>query len=438
MLSFPHGIHPSPAKDLTASIPIQRLPFAPYFVVHLAQNAGTPARAIVQPGQQVRRGQLLALPEGFVSVPVHSPVTGVVRQIAPTRDFNGQLTPSILLEPSMSSTQEMEVSQPVNIENLTPTQIIQAVRDMGMVGLGGAAFPTHVKLSPPKGTSIHTLLLNGAECEPYLTSDHRVMVEQGENIITGAKLLLRATGAREAVIAIEDNKPDAIANLQKYCEKESQIRVEVFATKYPQGAEKMLVKALLGKEVPSGGLPSAVGVVISNIATVAEVGNLLPKGMGLVERVVTLTGDGIEKPGNYLIPIGTPLDFILRHTGLKGAPYKVIFGGPMMGKAVSFLGSPVTKGTSGIIVLAERQGHASIQNVEPCIRCGSCVDACPMQLIPARLGLLARSREYGRMVSENLMDCFECGCCSYVCPSHIPLVQQFRISKQIFREKRHV
>lgn len=436
MHSFSHGIHPDDCKHFTEGIAIRRFPFAPNYVVHLAQNTGTPARCIVQAGQRVQRGQVIARPEGFVSVPVHSPVTGIVKAVSNSFDFNGNPTPSVLIEADPASLQEVEVKSTVDIDTLTPEQIVQGIRDMGMVGLGGAAFPTHVKLCPPKGKSIETVILNGAECEPYLTSDHRVMVEQPERIVQGAKLLMRGAKAKEAVIAIESNKPDAIAALRKACAGEVSVRVEVFETKYPQGAEKMLTKALLGKEVPSGGLPADIGVMISNIATAAEIANLLPRGMGLIERVVTITGDGIGKPGNYLIPIGTTLDFILKTLGTKGVPYKVIFGGPMMGKTVSFQESPITKGTSGIIVLAE-QDQEDVRTMYPCIRCGSCVQACPMHLVPSRLGLMARHGQYDEMCShQHLMDCFECGCCSFVCPSNIPLVQQFRISKQIARQRR--
>lgn len=438
MLTFSHGIHPDDEKTLTASRPIRRFPFAPYFVVHLAQNIGAPARSIVHTGQMVRRGQVIALPDGFVSVPVHAPVTGKVKSIGTSLDFNGNPSPSIILEPDPASSQALQ-ERPVVVDALEPQQLIQAIRDMGMVGLGGAAFPTHVKLTPPKGRSFHTLVLNGAECEPYLTSDHRVMLERPDDIISGAHLLLRATGAEQAIIAIESNKPDAIEILRKASADSNKIRVEVFATKYPQGAEKMLVKALFGIEVPSGSLPADIGVMISNIATVAEIGFLLPRGLGMTERVVTISGDGIDEPGNYLIPIGTPLDFILDTLGLRGTPAKVIFGGPMMGKTVSFLASPITKGTSGIVILKNESAVNEVmsQEIYPCIRCGSCVTVCPMHLQPARMGLMARAGEYDRMVKElSLLDCFECGCCSYICPSNIPLVQQFRISKQIIRERR--
>jgi electron transport complex protein RnfC len=432
--SFSHGIHPDDCKSLTADKPIRRFPFAPYYVVHLAQNIGAPARCVVIEGQNVQRGQLIAKPDGFVSVPVHAPVSGKVRAITNSLDFNGVPTPSVIIEPNPASGQEVALIHETNPDAMSPDQIVQAIQDMGMVGLGGAAFPTHVKLKPPKGKSIETIILNGAECEPYLTSDYRVMVEQSDNIIAGAKLLLRAVAARELIIAIEDNKPEAIATMSKACAGQSDIRVEVFKTKYPQGAEKMLVSALLKKEVPSGGLPADIGVMISNIATAAEIGNLLPLGMGLIERVVTVSGSGISNPGNYLIPIGTPLDFILKTLGTTGPAYKVIFGGPMMGKAVSFLKSPVTKGTSGILVMASE--IALPEKSWPCINCGACVQACPMQLIPSQLGRHARAGEYQQMAQNfNLMDCFECGCCSYVCPSNIPLVQQFRLSKKVLRER---
>ncbi|HSQ40871.1 MAG TPA: electron transport complex subunit RsxC, partial [Fibrobacteraceae bacterium] len=435
MRTFSHGIHPDASKGQTQNRPIRRFPFAPYFVVHLSQNAGTPARSIVQAGQEVRRGQVIARPDGHVSVPVHAPVTGTVQLVGSSYDSNGNPAPSIIIRPNPSSDQAIEVSSPIDPEKLNPAQLIQAIRDMGMVGLGGAAFPTHVKLSPPKGKSIHTLIFNGAECEPYLTSDHRVMVEQAVNVVMGAKLLLRATGASKALLGVENNKPDAIAALEAACMGISNLQVVAMPTKYPQGAEKMLLKTLLGVEIPSGGLPADVGVAVSNIATVAEIGHLLPLGMGLLERVVTITGDGIRNPGNYLIPIGTPLDFILKTLGTNGTPYKVIFGGPMMGKTVSFLSSPITKGTSGIVVLAHH-GDPEELRISPCIRCGKCVEACPMHLVPARLGWMARKGEYELMATQHhLLDCFECGCCSYVCPSNIPLVQQFRISKQMFREK---
>jgi electron transport complex protein RnfC len=436
MHTFPHGIHPDDAKQYSADKKIERFPFAPYFVLHLSQHAGKPAKPLVKEGQEVKRGQLIAAADGFISAPIHSPVDGQVLTVGSSLDFNGKMSPSIIIKPFAASAQNVAVENPVDVENLSPQEIVEGVKNMGMVGLGGAAFPTFVKLMPPKGKTIETIILNGAECEPYLTSDHRVMLEMPERVVAGAKLLKKAVSAKEVVIAVEHNKPDALEALKKACEGLSDIRVEVFQTKYPQGAEKMLTSALLGKEIPSGGLPADIGVMISNVATAAEVATLLPKGQGLIERVVTVTGDGVKKPGNYIIPIGTPLDFVLDHVGLIGDAHKIIFGGPMMGKAVTYVESPITKGTSGIVVIAESKLKED-DEIYPCIRCSECVKACPIRLIPSRLGILSRNGNHEKMADEyNLFDCFECGSCSYVCPSNIPLVQYFRLSKQIVRERK--
>lgn len=435
-VTFPHGIHPAEKKDATAHQGIKRIPFAPYYVLHLAQHAGKPAKSIVKDGQEVLRGQLIAEAQGFISAPIHSPITGIVKKVTSSLDFNGLMSPAIILEPYEGSDQNIEVFNPVNVNELTPQQIMQGVQDMGMVGLGGAAFPTHVKLSPPKGKTIDTLLINGCECEPYLTSDHAVMLDQPEKVIAGTELLLKAVGASRALIGIEENKPDAIELLKAHAKNHDKISVHGLQTKYPQGAEKMLTRVLLGKDIPSGGLPADIGCVVSNVATVAEIGTLLPRGQGLIERVVTITGDGIDRPGNYLIPIGTPLDFILNFVGVTQKAKQVIFGGPMMGKGVTYLESPVTKGTSGIVVMTDEEMPAR-DKIYPCIRCASCVNVCPIFLNPSRLGILAKQNEFDRMFSDyHLFDCFECGSCSFVCPSNIPLVQYFRLAKQVVRERR--
>ena len=434
--TFAHGIHPRENKEITALKPIRRFPFPPYFVLLLSQHAGKPAKPIVREGQEVCRGELIAVANGFVSVPIHSPATGVVKKVGTSLDFNGKMAPAIIIIPYPGSLQQVECWQSRDIDHMTPKEIIQGVQDMGMVGLGGAAFPTHVKLTPPKGKTIETLIINGCECEPYLTSDHRVMLEQSDDIMIGIRLLLKGVMAQRAVIAIEANKPDAIELMKKCSEGEKQISVAVFQTKYPQGAEKMLTRALMKKDIPSGGLPADIGCVISNVATVAEIGRLLPRGQGLIERVVTISGRGVQRPGNYFIPIGTPLDFILDQVGLEGRAHQVIFGGPMMGKGVAFLETPITKGISGIVVMADAE-HKSRQKIYPCIKCAECVNSCPIHLNPSTLGLLARKDEFDQMAEDfHLFDCFECGCCSYVCPSHIPLVQYFRLAKEAVRKKR--
>jgi electron transport complex protein RnfC len=433
--TFSHGIHPPESKELTAASPVRRLPFPPVLVILMAQHAGKPAVPVVREGQRVRRGELLARADGFVSVPIHAPADGVIRSIGRALDTRGQMAPALYLEPDPASTQTVKTGHPVDPESLDASALRQAVQDMGMVGLGGAAFPTHVKLSPPAGKTIHTLIVNGCECEPYLTSDHRVMLEYPAETIAGCRLLLRATGATRALIGVEDNKPDAIALLREHAAGDPAIQVQALVTKYPQGAEKMLTRALLGKDIPSGGLPADIGVVVSNVATVAEIGMLLPRGEGLIERVVTVSGEGVERPGNYLVPVGTPLRFILEHTGLRADAGEVIFGGPMMGAGVAWLETPTTKGVTGIVVMARHELPARAETVWPCIRCSSCVQACPIHLNPSRLGLLARKGRYSEMKDTmHLFDCFECGCCSYVCPSRIPLVQQFRLAKQMLRE----
>jgi electron transport complex protein RnfC len=306
-----------------------------------------------------------------------------------------------------------------------------------MVGLGGAAFPSHVKMKPPAGRKIDTLVVNGCECEPYLTCDHRLMVERAADLMAGIRYAMRATGAGRAIVGVEDNKPEAAETLRRVLPPQGDIFVEKVPTKYPQGSEKMLITALFGVEVPSGKLPLSLGMVVNNVGTLAALGKLLPVGQGLIERVVTITGPGVARPGNYLVPLGTPLSFVLDYAGAQTQARQVILGGPMMGQAVASLDVPVTKGVSGVLVfrgedMAGREGRKTY----PCIKCGECVESCPMGLNPSMLGMLAARREYDLMGSQyHLGDCFECGCCTYTCPSNIPLVQQFRVAKQILREK---
>lgn len=434
--SFSHGIHPPECKEATSNLPIRRFPFAPVLILPLGQHIGTPSAPIVREGQEVIRGEPVAEARGFVSVPLHAPATGRIRKIGLAPGPGGGMVPAIYLEPYPGSPQEVAWAKPVDPDRLTADEIIQGVQDAGLVGLGGAAFPTHVKYKIPAGKKIDTLIINGAECEPYLTTDHRVMLEQQAEIFTGIRLVLKAVGARQAIIGIEANKPDAVASLSAALPTGEPISVEAVRVKYPQGAEKMLIRALLGREVPSGGLPMDVNTVVSNVATIAEVGRLVPRGEGLIERVITITGPGLQKKGNYVIPIGTPLRMVLEHMGFTGDARQVILGGPMMGASIAGVDIPITKGISGILVLTGKELKGRSRPVQPCIRCGYCVDACPIFLNPSRLGLLARSEQYERMATEyNLLDCFECGSCSYSCPSGIPLVHYFRQAKGVLRKK---
>ncbi|PLX34019.1 MAG: electron transport complex subunit RsxC [Hyphomicrobiales bacterium] len=436
--SFRHGIHPDPHKGDTASRPIQRFPFPDRLVLHLDQNIGKPSLPIVKKGQEVVRGEPVAVADDFVSVPLHSPATGIVRGIELMPTARGPKTRAILIDVYHGSTQEVlySVKRPLHI--LPRTDLLRAIQETGMVGLGGAAFPTHVKMTLPPGQEyeIHTLVVNGAECEPFLTTDHRVMLEQTEDLIRGVRYALEATEAKQAIIGIEDNKMDAVHAVAAAIEPDDPITVQAVPAKYPQGAEKMLIRSLLGLEVPPRALPASVGVVVSNVGTLAQLGYLLPRGEGLIERVITVTGAGIKRPGNYRVPIGTPIRFLLEEVGFEGEAAEIILGGPMMGMSASSLDTPVTKGMSGILVLNEKAIEQEAENIYPCIKCARCVQACPMYLNPSEMGQLAAKREYEQMESRfHLTDCFECGCCSYVCPSNIPLVQYFRIAKAMNREK---
>jgi electron transport complex protein RnfC len=433
-----HGLHVPEHKEQTSHLPIRRMPFAPMLVVPLSQHTGAPAIPLVHEGQEVVRGEPIAKAGGFVSVPMHAPATGRVLRIALAPSAKGDLTQAIYVRPYLAASQEILYGAEQDIERMTPAEIVQAVQDTGVVGLGGAAFPTHVKLKVPEGKKIDTVVVNGCECEPYLTADHRVMLEQPDEVLHGARIAMKALGAERAVVGVEDNKLDAVQALRGALSDAlggaRGIAIEAVPTKYPQGAEKMLVKVLLGREIPSGGLPADVGLAVFNVATLAQIGELLPRRQGLIERVVTVAGPGVRKPGNYLIALGTPLRWVLTQAECTEDVSSVILGGPMMGMAAGSLDVPVTKGVTGLLVLTRgrENGHSRIY---PCIHCAACVDVCPMLLNPSRLGMLARKDRYEEMQSDyHLMDCFECGCCSYVCPSHIPLVQYFRVAKQMNRE----
>ncbi len=426
--TFEQGIYPEEMKHETSGLPIEQFQFAPIMMIPLLQHIGKAALPIVKEGQEVIRGQLLARADGFLSSPVHAPATGIIRKITLLPSVKG-MVPGIYLKPYPGSTQEVSEGVPCLIDSATPDEILHAIQQNGIVGLGGAAFPTHVKLKIPQGKSVDTLIINGVECEPYLTTDHRVMLEQVDDIFLGIRYLLKVTGARRAIIAIENNKQDAAKKLTDSVPQELPVSIKVLQVKYPQGAEKILIKVLLGREVPSGAHSVDVKVVGVNVATAAEIGRLLPHGRGILERVVTLSGPAIKNKGNYRIPIGTPLRFVLDTVGVADNISQVYLGGPMMGQAIPNLDIPITKGSSGVIAFTGSEIHRS-QLIYPCIHCGYCVDVCPMSLNPSQLGLLAKNEVYDKMVAQyHLLDCFECGACSYVCPAHIPLVQYFRIAK---------
>lgn len=427
------GIKPLSHKANTRDAAIRQFPFAPLLMVPLLQHAGPPALPVVREGAEVERGALLGVADGERSVPVHAPAAGRIERIAPMPSSSGVMVPGIYLAPFPGSTQELAAGVPCDPDTATPDQIITAVQAAGIVGLGGAAFPTHVKLRLPPGRRIRLLIINGAECEPYLTTDYRVMLEQASDIVMGVRYLLKASGAERAVLAVEDDTPDAADIVMAHTPPSLPFTACMLPSRYPQGAEKLLIKALLGTEVPAGGLAVDVGALCVNVATVAEIGQLLPRGQGIQERIVTIAGPGVAQPGNYRVPIGTPLRFALEQVGARENLSLVFLGGPMMGQALTSLDIPITKGTSGFIALT--QAETGLANrIYPCIHCGRCVDACPLSLNPCELGMLARHDEFDLMRERFQLDqCFECGACAYVCPARIPLVQEFRAAKNHLR-----
>ncbi len=432
--TFRHGIHPDSHKGLTADQPLERLPFPHEVVLPLSQHLGAPSRAIVALGERVHRGQRIAEAEGFVSVPLHASVTGTVSAIEKRQHPSGRLVESIIITTDPGSPQTLYDERTIDWENMSSRELLSLIQQGGFVGLGGAAFPTHVKLTVPEGKRAQFFLVNGAECEPYLTSDHRIMLEYTDAILLGTRIILKILGAEKAYIGVEDNKWDAIAAMRESIPDDLPCEVVPLETKYPQGAEKMLMKAMLQREVPSGRLPVDAQVVVSNVGTVAGIGDLFAYGQPLIERVVTVTGSAIRNPTTVLVPVGTELGTVLDYCGgLVEDARQVLFGGPMMGAPQQYLEVPILKGTSGILCL--RDSEVEIRREYPCIRCSSCLDACPVFLNPSALGMLARSSHYEDMLDFHIMDCMECGSCSYVCPSNIPLVQRFRMAKGILREQ---
>lgn len=422
------GVHP-PENKLSAGEKIQVLPVPEQVAILLNQHIGAPATPIVKKGDTVKTGQLIATAGGFVSANIHSSVSGTVVAVDSVPDAAGLSKPAITIK-----TEGDEWMPEINREGeaawdaLSKEDIVKAIAAAGIVGMGGATFPTQVKLTPPPGNKAEFLIVNGVECEPYLTSDHRVMLEKGEQIIAGVQMLMKAIGVSKAVIGIENNKKDAIAHLQQLASAQAGIEVCPLQVKYPQGGEKQLIQATTGRAVPSGALPIAVGAIVQNIGTVLAVYEAVAKHKPLIERVVTITGKSVKHPGNYLCRIGTPVSKLIEAAG--GMPedtVKVIGGGPMMGRAMVNVDSPITKGTSGILLINEKEGARRL--MRSCIRCGKCVSACPMGLEPYLLARLAMANLLERLEEERVMDCIECGSCSFTCPSARPLLDYIRLGK---------
>jgi Na+-translocating ferredoxin:NAD+ oxidoreductase subunit C len=424
------GVHPDENK-FSANAAIEVLPLPKQLVIPLGQNLGAPPKPLVKKGDIVKVGQLLAKGEAFISANLHSPASGKIAKIDDALDASGYRKPAIFIDVEDDLWEDsIDRSEDILREiSLGKEEIIARVKECGIVGLGGATFPTHVKLMIPGGKTAEYLLINGVECEPYLTSDHRLMLEKGEEVLVGIKILMKALGVEKAIIGVENNKTDAIAYLKKLAEKYAGIEVQALYVKYPQGGEKQLIKALLNREVPSGKLPIEVGCVVSNVGTAFAVYEAVQKNKPLIERVVTVTGKAIKKPSNFLVRVGTPVSDLLKAAeGLPENTGKIINGGPMMGKAVSSPDIPVVKGSSGILLMPVEESKRS--QAKACIRCSKCTVVCPMGLEPYLLAKMSKLELYENAENNSIMDCMECGSCQFTCPSNLPLLDYLRLGKQ--------
>ena len=436
--SFSGGVHIAAYKGFTNSLETVEAEAPDMVYIPMSMHIGAPSRPLVEIGEEVKMGQKVAESQGFVSVPAHSSVSGKVVAIRRMPIPSGRMVDTVVIE---NDHLDQWASPPLlasrdTLDALDSAALQAKILEAGVVGMGGAAFPSHVKLaSPPDGQKIDCMILNGIECEPFLTADHRLMLEQPERIIAGMKYFLRILGCGKGIIAIEDNKMDAFGLMLHLTEKEPQIEAVVCKEKYPQGSEKQLIKAITGREVPPGGLPADVGVLVHNVATALAVADAVEYGRPLIDRIVTLNGDAVAKPMNYRVRIGTLYgDLIAQNGGIDGQAIKIISGGPMMGFAVYSTDIPVTKSTSGILLFSEgakAQKEMIKREAEtPCVRCARCVDACPMHLEPTTLMKAAKKSDWAKAKDYAITSCMECGSCSYVCPGMIPLVQYIRLAKQ--------
>ncbi len=427
-LTFRGGIHPKDCKEITCLKPIKELAPPELLVFPLSQHIGAPCEPLVKKGDRVYKGTKIGDSSGFVSAPIHSSVSGEVVAVEKRPVSNGSETMSVVVKNDF--TDELDPSvKPIDYTSVKPDDIPGIIREAGVVGMGGATFPTHVKLSPPVGKKIDTVIVNGAECEPYLTSDHRVMLETPDEVIMGLKIILYRFGITNGHIAIEENKADAIDVLSRLCAKESGMTVDTLKKKYPQGGEKQLIYAVTKRKVPLGGLPADVGVIVVNIDTCTAIARKFMYGTPLMRRIVTLAGGAVKDPCNYRVPIGTPVEYIIEQNGgFTEEPKKVLMGGPMMGVSQFRLDVPIIKGSGAVLCFTESE--SALPEEGPCIRCGKCVSHCPMKLMPLYLNDGALAKDYETCEKFGITACIECGSCSYVCPSKRHLVQNIRAGKQ--------
>ncbi len=430
--TFRGGVHPAGHKHATEGKLVESMPLPKRVVIPLQMHTGAPCQPLVKEGDEVKAGQKIGEPGGFVSAAIHASISGNVTAVIPhLHPAMPGLVPSVVIEAAEGAQVDGgSWPEPADWSALSPDDLRSRIRDAGIVGLGGAAFPTHVKLSPPKEKRIDALILNGVECEPFLTADHRLMIESAETILEGARIVLAILGLPKAYLGIEMNKPDAIAHLGERARAlRAPVEIVPLKVKYPQGAEKQLIKAILGREVPSGGLPFDVGVVVQNVGTVTAIAEAVTRGKPLIERVLTVGGDGIAEPKNLRVRIGTPFADVLAFCGglaRDGAGLKILMGGPMMGLAQYSLEVPVVKGTSGILAFAK---GARIESETPCIKCGKCVASCPMYLMPNRIADYAEMDKFAQCEEYGVKDCMECGACAYVCDVKRPIVHLVKYAK---------
>lgn len=423
------GIHP-PENKLSAGKKITPLELPKQVIIPLSQHIGAPAQAIVKKGDEVKVGTMIAKAGGFVSANIHSSVSGKVNKIDDVLDASGYKRPAIIIDVEGDEWEET-IDRSATLNKNTEYQakeIVDKIAQAGIVGLGGATFPTHIKLTPPPGTKAEILIINAVECEPYLTSDHQLMMEKGDEIMVGTTLLMKAINVTKAVIGVENNKPDAIKHLSALASQYPGIEIMPLKVQYPQGGEKQLIDAVTRKQVPSGGLPIAVGAVVQNVGTAFAVYEAVQKNKPLFERVVTVTGKALTNPCNLLVRVGTPITNLIEAAGgLPANTGKIIGGGPMMGKALVSTDIPTTKGSSGILIMEDKE--SARKPMEPCIRCAKCVNVCPMGLEPNLLMAETSFEVWDKAESDHITDCIECGSCSYTCPAHRPLLDYIRVGK---------
>ncbi len=431
--TFRGGIHPDDKKQITRNESIVRIDASEIMKFPLSQHIGAPCEPIVKAGDKVYVGQKIADSKAFVSAPIHSSVSGKVIGIEKTLIPNGSVVDAILIENDFAYKSAPSSGTVKKFHKLSKKEKIDVIREAGLVGLGGACFPTHIKLNPPK--EIDSIIINGAECEPYLTNDFRLMIENTEDILYGIKCMMDILSCNKAYVAVEENKPEAIKALKDATESTDKISVIPLKTKYPQGSEKQIISAVTGREVPSGGLPSDVGVVVDNIDTCISIGKACKERKPLTERVITISGECIEHPINCSVKIGTCINDVIKAAGgIIGEPQKVLAGGPMMGVCLYDLNVPVVKGTSAILVLSDNE--VGLKETSPCIRCGKCVQKCPMHLMPLTLNMYAMKKDLKMCEKYNIMDCIECGVCTYLCQTGQNVVQNIKAAKNLIREQK--